>query len=180
MITIKQANKNYQHLHQLIKLYKESFPKNERDPINHLLNYDSYNEDLLAFEEDNEFIGFAFIMASKTIAHILYFAINSSIRGKGYGSKTLELIKEKYKDRSIIVDVEQVELAENINQRINRINFYLHNKFIKTDITYSWDDVDYEILCYGKPITKKEFDEFWHEFKYDEDMGKFLYETFKK
>ena len=76
------------------------------------------------FNEDT-WIGWTYIILytnkdKKNFAYILYLAIDSNNRNKGYGTKALKLIFEKYKDYSISLAIEtyEDEKAENLEQRI--------------------------------------------------------------
>lgn len=144
------------------KLYIKSFPENQRNPLEFLLNgYSNYGE-ILAFYENEIFCGFISILTYCDITHILYFAIEETMRGKGYGSRVLEIIREMKAGNRIIADLELVtDKASNNEQRRNRKGFYINNGYVESGVCYVWRDESYEILINGGEISEKEFEEFW-------------------
>ena len=75
---------------------------------------------------------------------LLYLAINTEIRSKGYGSYLLKWCLRKYKDKKIYLNIEEVkEDFEDYEIRKRRLDFYLKNGFFLT-----------------KYISKEEFENF--------------------
>ena len=103
MLKVKVVNSRLKEYKNILNLYKESFPKNERLPI-WLLNIMSKRTcvDFLAFYDNNIFCGFSYLIHNNNITFILYLAIDTSIRSKGYGTKILNLISNNKQNNSII------------------------------------------------------------------------------
>ena len=108
------------------KLYEEAFPEDERFPFWMIKRRANQRKAEMwnIFNEDT-WIGWTYIILytnkdKKNFAYILYLAIDSNNRNKGYGTKALKLIFEKYKDYSISLAIEtyEDEKAENLEQRI--------------------------------------------------------------
>lgn len=93
---------------------------------------------------------------------IEHIAIDQDKRSKGYGSKTIELIKETYK-KSIILEAEAPVSA----QQIKRIDFYKRLGFCVNDYGYmqpsyhGGEGVPLMILSYPELLSQEEFNEFF-------------------
>ena len=174
LINIQKCNKRVK------KLYKEAFPINERLPIFILnsLNKEGIS-DFFEIYDSNKFIGMLYNVYYKDIVFILYLAIDNKLRGQGYGSKILELIKDKYSENRIILNIEQVNEKEfNNEQRLKRKKFYQKNGFKSLNFTVKEGPEIYEMLCYSKNnlnIDKKEYEALVKHF-----LGKFLYKIYRK
>ena len=81
-------------------LYVSAFPREERPPVNMFFaSVELDNDDLLAFYDNNKFIGFTNLIFYKDIIYIFFLAVKDEYRNKGYGSKILQYLKESYKDK---------------------------------------------------------------------------------
>ena len=62
-----------------------------------------------------------------------------------------------------IVDIEQEKYdSTNKLQRIKRKKFYLRSGFIPTNITYTQQNVIFEILSFGGNITENDLTNLWN------------------
>lgn len=146
---------------KIVSIYKTSFPKVEQFPIwilrmlSHLKNVNSF-----AFYDEEKLCGFSYFLVNDETIFILYLAVNSEIRSKGYGSQILSWIKNKYKEKTIFLDVEKIDKsADNYNQRIKRIEFYEKNGIYQTNNFFTYDGVTYEILSTDKSMNEKKYNE---------------------
>ena len=155
--------KNENEIKKIKNLYYSAFPKNE------LLNFDIFfsnntfkGKKIFAFYDKTIFVGFAIITSKLKISNILYLAIESELRGKGYGTQVLKNISNFYQNNRIVVDVEDPDKTEiNKEQRLKRIKFYLNAGFKLTNIKYFWEDEYYIIMVSNGDITEMEFWNFW-------------------
>ena len=78
-------------------LYTGAFPANERAPF-HLLRKraEQGRADFWIIREEGKNIGLAYLVTYKDLAYLFYYAIDSSYRGKGYGTKALKKVMEIY------------------------------------------------------------------------------------
>lgn len=132
---------------EIKQLYDTAFPREERyldfEPAVKQMEAANSGEkrgELVAFGEDTGetagFVGFVMVLFCGNIAHLYYFAIHENLRGRKYGEQALNLIKERYKDRTIWLGVELPdENAENQQQRLRRKQFYYRNGFRDTDVS---------------------------------------------
>lgn len=125
------------------KYMVNDFPKCELKPLSIILNAKSnsyYKCFGLIDDITNEVCAYAYLANGKKQETVLldYFAVNSSMRGQGIGSRMLAEIKKYYKEntkvKNIIVESESVESAVNEEQifvRERRIRFYERNGLVR-------------------------------------------------
>lgn len=147
-------------------LYYRSFPKNERRSFPELIENRLGNTEVVSFYDDENFVGMACILNSPDISHVIYLAIDESLRGRGYGSKALELLHRSKSGKRVMVDIEVPDAtAENAKQRIMRKKFYLRAGYDETPVKYEWRHENYEILSFGGQITEAEYEQFWKDLR---------------
>ena len=149
-------------LEKVLALYERSFPENERSPLEPMLEDKTGSAEILSVHRDQTFCGFVCILKCDDLVHIIYFAVEETMRGQGTGSSILHLVQQRYPDMRIIVDIEQPkEYAENNAQRIRRKAFYLRCGYQENNFEYNWRETDYTVLSSGGGITHEEFRMFW-------------------
>ena len=150
---------------QVKALYESAFPANERIPIKHLLD-DKIKREFWAFFDGDTFCGFSNSITHGSITNIVYFAVVSELRSRGYGSQILQAIHKQHPDTRLVVDIEVEEDskdAEELERRNRRRDFYQRNGFDASPVDYVWQGVHYRLLTAGGTITEKEFRDFWKE-----------------
>lgn len=140
------------------KLYLEAFPKDERKPFSIIYKKAVEKEiDILEFKDKN-FVGMAIVMKYQDIALVDYFAISKSIRSKGYGSMALDIIKDFYKDKRLVLEIEElVQTADNYSQRLARKDFYVKNGFQMMDLKVYLFGVCLEFMYTKEKISFEEY-----------------------
>ena len=165
MLQYFEVTKKSPWLPRVKALYESAFPANERIPIKHLLD-DKIEREFWAFFDENLFCGFSNSITHGSITNIVYFAVVSELRSRGYGSQILQAIREKHPDSRIVVDIEVEEDskdAEELERRNRRRDFYLRNGFDASPVDYVWQGEHYRLLTAGGTVTEKEFRDFWKE-----------------
>lgn len=141
------------------EIYINSFPKNERFPFWILKNCSKKGNVLFnAILDNDKIIGMEYIIKyDKDTAYLMYLAINENKRGKGYGSKLLGELAEKYK--TIILSIERPN-KDFEESKEKRKKFYLKNGFYETNKFIQDNGVEYEILCTNKnyDVTKEDLE----------------------
>ena len=100
------------------ELYVSAFPKDERAPIKLLYKRLKRKENkFYAIEENSEFIGLVYLITKGDIAYIFFFAIVEDKRGQGYGTRTLSLIKEMYKNYRICLMIEDTNIVDTFKEK---------------------------------------------------------------
>ncbi|WP_454189961.1 GNAT family N-acetyltransferase [Paenibacillus sp. Marseille-Q7038] len=153
-------------------LYLTQFPKFERFPFG-LLIYKSKkkNSDFFAIYDDSEYIGMLYLTYYKDIVYIFYLAMDPSKQSKGYGSSILQHLREIYKDKRLLLNIEKVDSsADNYEQRLKRKRFYEKNGFRNTDFEIAKKDIVYEILYSGKEVYEYEYHALFQAY-----LGRVLY-----
>ena len=148
-LRIKKITCDFEDMEKLTKLNIEAFPEGERMPVSEMFSLIHGKKiEVTALYDEKEFVGFYALAIRKTIGYILFLAICSEKRSKGYGSKALFLMKEQYANYQLALDMEIIdETAENIEQRKARKKFYLKNGFYETGFIMRYQDLIMEVLC---------------------------------
>ena len=165
MLQYFEVTKKSPWLPQVKALYESAFPANERIPIKHLLD-DKIKREFWAFFDGDLFCGFSNSITHGSITNIVYFAVVSELRSRGYGSQILQAIRKQHPDTCIVVDIEVEEDskdAEELERRIRRREFYTRNGFDSSPVDYVWQGEHYRLLSAGGTVTEKEFRDFWKE-----------------
>ncbi len=123
----------------------------------------SYFNFLEIYDNDIE-VGFTALWVFRNYVYIEHIAIDEDKRGGGYGSKAIDLIKEKY-NKPIILEAE----APVTDQQIKRIKFYERLKFNVNPFDYTQpsyhngEGVPLMILSFPNMLSNEEFEEFLSE-----------------
>lgn len=139
------------------KLYEDSFPKEELVDFYSLFSGVFKDFELYGLYKDKKLVGMAHFYNNKNFVHLNYLAIDKTCRSKGYGSHILSLLKERFNNKAIVVNVE--ELEDNIiNQenRIKRKKFYYKNGFKDGKYCFVWQGV-FMASMNTESIDAKEF-----------------------
>ncbi|MDO5027279.1 MAG: GNAT family N-acetyltransferase [Tissierellia bacterium] len=155
----KVKRKDRKRYENFKNLYFQAFPKEERRPLYKLwLSSKLSRIDIFALEEDGDFIGLLVTAKDQDLVWIDYLAIHPAYRGQGYGSKTLEKVKEYYKNSRIFLEVETpLDQVDNYHQRIKRIEFYKQNGFDNSGLRVNCFSCDFTILTYNGKVDYEEY-----------------------
>lgn len=175
-LKLEPLTKNQSEFAKVKELYYGSFPKNERIPMN-LLMWKAKRAfvDFLVIYDEDEYIGFTYLITHKNLTYVLYIAIDGNARSKGYGGRALAKIKEKYPDNRIILNIEVVdETANNYAQRATRRKFYVRNGYEGSTYFYQDRWGLYEVIVQGGKVQIDEFYALLENF-----AGALLFSVFK-
>ena len=162
MLSVR-VTKESEKFPEIERLYRAAFPREERVPMDVLLEADG-PYDFISCYDGTVLCGFYSALTLGDITHILFLAVEESLRDHGYGSQILGEIKKAYAGNRVILDVEMVDPeAENNEQREHRIAFYMRNGYHHSGISYGWRGVMYEILILEGAISEEEFWNFWDQ-----------------
>ncbi|MGN0633977.1 MAG: GNAT family N-acetyltransferase [Oscillospiraceae bacterium] len=141
------------------RLYLKAFPIEERAPF-FLLSAKAAakNVDFWGIYDGGEWCGFIYIVNYLDLSYVHYFAVEDGVRGKGIGSRTLELLKRRYSGRRFFLAVERLDPeAENFGQRQKRVDFYKRCGFEPLGSTVTEGAVTYDLLGIGGKVTNEEY-----------------------
>ena len=159
-LCLKKMSKDSPDKQVLESINDTSFAEEQTTSIDELFASDKGELDILGIYRANTLVGFFSVRRYRSIAYLGYFAIAQEHRCKGYGSRAINLMKDYYGDKQIVIEIESVhEECANMDDRIRRRNFYLRNGMISTEWYLYYDDVELEVLCSDKEFRKEEFEE---------------------
>jgi len=161
-LEIKDINSSFAKQIQII--YENSFPRDERLPFAHLFQPKFDESTLTAYIENEKVVGFTFVLHYKDCEYLYFFAVDETLRGKGYGSKIIKNFANQYDGKNIYFCVE--EPKEEIQKR--RIEFYKRNGFLWTEMFYVDCPCNIKYFIMGKgSLSVEMFEEiifyFWKE-----------------
>lgn len=96
-------------LRDLKKLYRSAFPASEKKPfwLIKMKKRAGITDILGLLDENNRLVGEIITIAWRDLLLVDYFAIAEQVRGQGCGTRALELLRERYNDRRILLEIEQ-------------------------------------------------------------------------
>lgn len=137
------------------RLYIEAFPEVERKPFPLLLEKQRQGKmelDYIASDEE-DFLGLAIFIFDRELVLLDYFAIASNQRNSGTGSMALQLLMERFEEKTFLLEAEStLSPAKNQEQRLKRKAFYLRNGMVQTDLLISISGVEMEVYTTGKKL----------------------------
>ncbi len=145
------------------KIYEESFSQEERFP-KFLLYFNIFRKKakLYVIKNDSKICGFTYLIFYKNMVFILYLAITTSERDKGYGSTLLKWCLNEYKNKEFYLNIDEINPKfDDYQIRKQRGQFYLRYGFYLTDYLSVNDNSKGHILSLKKDLnieTYKELD----------------------
>ncbi len=161
-LTEKNLSKKLPDYSEICLFMKRVFPKDELLPmwfIRLLTAKKNYN--FKVYYDNDLFVGIIFTIELNDTLFVFYLAVNDEIHSKGYGSKLLQVLFEKYPEKSITLFIETMgdKMADNYEQRVKRLAFYERNGFVHTGIRAGFKTPSVDILStdkeYGVVKAKK-------------------------
>jgi GNAT superfamily N-acetyltransferase len=130
------------------------FPADEIKPLNTILRgIDNGIYECLGMYDEDELMGYAFLIRAEKNYLLDYLAVFSEKRNGGIGSEILRLLLEYLHDaRMITVEAEDPEFADNDADRelrSRRIGFYKRNGYSDTGLRVECFGVSYVVLQTG-------------------------------
>jgi len=137
-------------------LFEHAFPSEERPPFSMMLSLD--NNKLYAVEDHSEFVGLLSTVECEDLLYVFFLAVKKKYRQRGYGSQILKDVLDNNSGKRIFLMAEDPDIeCDNKNERDNRIRFYSHNGFSKTDVKVTEYGVKYVLLTSGEKVDKEDF-----------------------
>ena len=144
------------------RIYFEAFPPKERMPFPLMVAMSKlWNTQFWSFYDGDTPCGFVYLAHSGKLVFVMFFAVERSLRSKGYGSAILREVKSRYPDKKIIISIEPCDArAPDIGLRKRRKAFYLRNGYQETGYFMKLNGVVQEIIITGGQFVKGEFRRF--------------------
>ncbi len=128
------------------------FPPDELKPLAHIEGMVTRGIcTCYALFEDGKVLSYVNLCEKDGFILVDYLAVTPHLRGQGIGSRTLELLKELCRGRTILIECEAAGLAKTEAEaeiRRRRIEFYLRAGFELSGVSSLLFGVDYVILSY--------------------------------
>ena len=91
----------------------EAFPDEERMDLDWQLGFCADGKlDLLGIYDDGLLVGFTTVFPSEGMDYVFFLAMDPSVRSRGYGARTLELVRQRYSGDCIVLDIEPLSPEE--------------------------------------------------------------------
>jgi len=150
-LSLRRVEYDTEDYEYVVRLYDASFPKEEQDSMKRIMNVSKTSLGKLYVALDGETrVGLLYILMRKKLLFIHYLAVDPGMRGKGYGSAILTLIRESYPDYSLTLSIEAPdERAENNAERLARKSFYEKNGYRDTGRRTPWRGITYASMVSG-------------------------------
>ena len=147
------------HFDIIQELYIDSFPQCERKPFNIMLDGQQRGVvDIWYIEHEDAFAGLAITMKTKDMVLLDYFAIDSSKRSCGLGSKALKLLQQQYSQQRFFLEIENVYgRADNQKQREKRKQFYINNNMHELGMSAYIYGTPMEVLIHCGTLSYEEY-----------------------
>ena len=135
---IKKVFPGTKTFHEVDKLYHTAFPVEERIPFRRmaLLSLLRPSVNLLAYYDADTFCGFTFTVTTARYLYINFFAVDPSLRGKGYGSRMADLLQKQYPQAGICEVKSPDAAVPTYQEDLNRMRFWERNGFDFLDGAY--------------------------------------------
>lgn len=164
MLEIRKLTPDHPDITRARTLYETAFPEEERRPWDGMLHDPAGDIGIYGLYLEKAWRGSVIHMTQGDICHLMYFAVEQPYRDQGLGGRTLETLRSRLPGLRIIVDIEREDpAAPDAELRHRRKGFYLRHGYRETGVFYTWQSVDYEILCDGGTVTEEEFWGFWKQ-----------------
>ncbi len=139
---------------KLHRIYLRDFPESERMPYYMIKKYYKNKKiKILALkDEKRNIVAYSMITEHNGYILLLYLAVLKDKRKNGYGSLLLNMLKEKLKNKNmIIIEIESLDSSLKLNEeekiiRQKRRSFYIKNEYLSTNIDVLLYDCKMEIL----------------------------------
>ncbi len=182
---VQYDNLSADEQHKVRDIYIESFPEAERIDFDTVLAKSAHmvkGITLYGLTDNNkpdgdQVVGLACVLnhpkRMPNITYLLYLAIDSSLRGGGYGSASLDAVASLYPDQEVALDIETVSKLDGTedpadrDNRIRRLHFYEKNGFKFTGRTFDSEEICYDLMYCGN--AHADFDAMRNYFSWLED-----------
>ncbi len=143
---MKVINYKKEYYEQVNNIFEKSFPIEERyKTLNELIK--SPNTQLYCLIDNDNVIGFIYLIIYEDMIFILYLAIDNNYRSKGCGSFLLKWCLENYSDKTIYLNIEEVDTHfKDYKTRKKRLDFYHKNGFYLTKYLSEEEKIKFNIL----------------------------------
>lgn len=156
----KMVTNKSKDINKIKKIFKYSFPKEERMPFFMMLLLTKMQSmEFISFYDGETLCGFVYMVSNQNVTFIIYLAVDEELRSKGYGSCIISKVQKMYPNNKIVLYIDEYDIqALDKEQRIKRKNFYLRNNFKESGyLVQSTPKVCQEVLVKNGDFVESEF-----------------------
>ena len=149
-VSLKSIRPDSDDYGYMADLYLSSFPDAEQEKLENIMRVSGTDFGHLYVVLDGERrVGMLYLLTQRDLVYIYYLAVDPELRGMGYGSRILELVKEEHPGCRFALGCEAPDdSAPNNEERLARLAFYERNGFRDTGHRSEWKGVTYvHMLC---------------------------------
>lgn len=148
-----------EYYNQVYEIYEKSFPIEERYiTLDKMIKKE--NTELYCLVDKEAIFGFVYLLFYQNMIFILYLAVNPDNRSKEYGSYILKWCLNKYTDKNIYLNIEEVKKdVKDYETRLKRLKFYLKNDFFISSYISKEETESFNILSNNKDIDIEQYKE---------------------
>lgn len=172
-----------EQIEQIRQLYEAAFPASEKKPFSLMLEKreQGWMEILSIESEEGIFSGLAIAILYRDVVLLDYFAIAENMRGQGVGTQALHIIKERYKEKRLVLEIESTfRESENREQRLTRKGFYLRSGMTVMPYLVQLFGVEMEVLTCPAPVSYEEYFAVYENAFGEEKLRRVILENVKK
>jgi GNAT superfamily N-acetyltransferase len=156
-------NVDHEFFNQAFELYQSAFPlleRRDKEEQERIFAKPDYHYDIIL--QNDQFIGIMLYWETENFIFLEHFSTLEHLRGKGYGSSALSLLKQKGKP--VLLEIEPP--ISRLTQR--RYQFYCRNGFIlnphfhiQAKFRVNDDDLQLKILSYPNVLSQEDYQSFY-------------------
>lgn len=158
-MTFKDIFSHEGEIQKFKDLYFNAFPQEERVPFDFLQNKIKYgNSKLLTVYDDSTFVGLLVLVFHKDMVFLWYLAIDGKLRGKGYGTKVLQIVEQKHPGCRLVLNIDEVDPKfDDFAQRQKRHEFYIKNGYADCFVKTREKGVVYQLMSKNGKVDYNDY-----------------------
>lgn len=136
-LTVTHPMTGTPEMEKINRIYEEAFPPEERTmSIEEILAREGTY--INAYYDQGQMVGFLLWIDFDWFDYVLFFAVDSSNRGGGYGGQIFDEVVSQHATRPLYLSVEDPDesAAANAEQRVKRVRFYEKHGCSLSDLSY--------------------------------------------
>lgn len=168
MLTVKPVTKQLPEFSEITAVYKHSFPAEEQMPFWLMRLFARRKQvDFLAFYDQEEFCGFAYLVHNQQLTFVFYLATAPNQRSQGYGSQIVTWIQTNYAKQGLVLTIETVDATyADYAQRKRRQSFYFKNGLRDTGYRVKEFGVLYDVLTDAADFSFEAYQKLLKDFSF--------------
>lgn len=169
-LTARTVSSHLTDYDQIKKLYHNAFPEDELVKWSRLMRKSrSNNVEFLAYYDQNELVGFTYVIQQRHVNFLFFLAVVDQLRSKGYDGQIIDWLRAKYADTPLVLEIETPDSqAQNASQRTRRLQFYQRHGFRDSGHRVQEGPVGYTVLSdddsFAIENLAKAYHWFWRPF----------------